>query len=179
MGLELSTKQIAVILAAVAVVSVSAAFFYVYEVRYVPTDSMDGEPQDYEIPTIPKGSAILVQKYSSQSDIDSLKVGDVILFYNTSNHLDTVHRIIDITEVDANGHIVKVTTHGDNKSPGTNETVNSSDIHGKVVGVSKELGGFVHFVQSSTILLVMIIVILIVMVSVVWDIIKIRRNEGQ
>jgi hypothetical protein len=28
-------------------------------------------------------------------------------------------------------------------------------------------------------LLVMIIVILIVMVSVVWDIIKIRRNEGQ
>ncbi len=177
MGLELSTKQIAVILAAVAVVSVSVAFFYVYEVRYVPTDSMDGEPQDYEIPTIPKGSAILVQKYSSQSDIDSLKVGDVILFYNTSNHLDTVHRIIDITEVDANGHIVKVTTHGDNKTPGTNETVNSSDIHGKVVGVSPFMGQVIHFVQSSVLLLGLIVVVIIVMISAVWDIYKIKRNS--
>jgi len=177
MGLELSKKQIAVILAAVAVISVSAAFFYVYEVRYVPTNSMDGEPQDYEIPTIPKGSAILVQKYNNRSDIDSLNVGDVILFYNSNNGLDTVHRIINIVK-DGDGHITQVTTKGDKESS-ADSPIGPSAIQGKVVGVSKELGGFVHFVQSSTILLVMIIVILIVMVSVVWDIIKIRRNEGQ
>ena len=120
------------ILAAVAIVSVSAAFFYTYEVRYVPTDSMDGEDQPYDIPSIPKGSAILVKKYSTQDDIDSLKVGDVILFYNTVNHLDTVHRIIDITGTDAHGHITQVKTKGDNSS-GT-ELVNASDINGKVVG---------------------------------------------
>ena len=138
---------------------------------------MDGEDQPYDIPSIPKGSAILVKKYSTQDDIDSLKVGDVILFYNTVNHLDTVHRIIDITGTDAHGHITQVKTKGDNSS-GT-ELVNASDINGKVVGVSPELGGFVHFVQSSTILFLCVVIIVIVMVSVIWDMIKIRRCEDQ
>ena len=177
MGFELTTKRIAVIMAVIVVVSVSAAFFYSYEVRYVPTDSMDAEDQPYDIPTIPQGSAILVSKFHSQSDVDSLEVGDIILFYNTGNKLDTVHRIIAIT-MDGD-HISQVTTHGDNKTPGTNETVNSGDIQGKVVAVSEELGGVVHFVQNSTLFLVLIVVILLVMASVVWDMIKIRRSEGQ
>ena len=113
---------------------------------------------------------------------ESITVPGQELYGQLPGYLGKMHNsfcwvITSATVVDNEAKIAMI--NGDNKTPGTNETVNSSDIHGKVVGVSKELGGFVHFVQSSTILLVMIIVILIVMVSVVWDIIKIRRNEGQ
>ena len=176
MGFELTTKRIAVIMAVIAVVSVSAAFFYSYEVRYVPTDSMDGDDQPYDIPTIPQGSAILVSKFHSQSDIDGLEDGDVILFSGPIR--DTVHRIVPGSIIrDVDGHITHVTTKGDNTS--STESVDSKDIQGKVVAVSEELGGVVHFVQNSTLFLVLIVVILLVMASVVWDMIKIRRSEGQ
>ena len=187
MDLKLSNKQLVTVVAVVIVAVASLVVVWDFngksldltdrEVRIIPTDSMDGADQPYDIKTIPQWSLVMIKKIDSQEEVDSLKVGDVILFYNTVNHLDTVHRIIDITE--SGGHITKVTTHGDNKTPGIDETVNASDIHGIVVGVSPWMGQFVHFVQSSTILMILIIVVIFVMVSAVWDIIKIRRNEEQ
>ena len=176
MGFELSTKQIAVIMVAIAAVSVTAAFFYSYEVRYVPTSSMDGDDQPYEIPTIPKGSAILISKLRVQSDIDALKDGDVILFFNIGDSRDTVHRIVPGSIIrDVDGHITHVTTHGDNTS--STEEVDVQYIQGKVVGVSPFMGQVIHFVQSSVLLLGLIVVVIIVMISAVWDIYKIKRNS--
>src|SRR5690554_2142254 len=78
-------------LAIVIVILLGAGLYSVYslngdsldlrdrEVRLVVTGSMDGEPTDYQISTIPVNSLVMV-RHISQDQLDSIEVGDVIAF---------------------------------------------------------------------------------------------------
>ena len=183
MGFEL-TKKRAVSIAAVVIV-VAAALVIVYdfngksmdlsdrEVRIIPTTSMAGEPRtEYEVQTIPQWSLVMIHLLKTQEQKETVKVGDVVTFMSPSTGLLTVHRIIDIT-----GGVI--TTQGDNKSSADYPTMSYSDVQGVVVGVSPWMGQITHFVQSSALLLALVIVVLAVMVWVIFDIVKITRNNRQ
>lgn len=139
------------------------------EVLLIPTSSMDGEPQDYPISTIPTGSLVMTVKIGPD-DISDIKVGDVICFEYSGILL--VHRVIEIDEANQ-----KFITHGDNNDPGNNEMVPFSSVSAKVIGVSEFLGKVVDFVKSSTILAIAGIAVLIVMVMIIIDIVRIIRED--
>lgn len=133
------------------------------DARIVVSGSMDGEPREqYDIPTIPIGSLILIHEVH---DYSSLKVGDVLTFdyVHPVSHESMVvtHRIIDISE---SGGVYTYTLKGDTAADDpTNGSVqrvtsDSGDILGKVVGVSHWLGVLIQFLSTWTgrILLVLV-----------------------
>ncbi len=182
MGFELTKKRIVSIVAVVIVVAAALVIVYDFngksldltnrEVRVIPTNSMDGEPQtQYEIQTIPQWSLVMIKLLNSDEEKESVKVGDVITFKSPTTKLLTVHRIVEISEDGG------ITTQGDNKSSQDPDTLSYSQVLGIVVGVSPWMGQIVHFVQSSSILLALIIVVLAVMVWVIFDIVKIMKKS--
>ncbi len=183
MGFELTKKRIVAIAAVVIVVAAALVIIYDFngksldltdrEVRIIPTNSMDGEPRtEYEIQTIPQWSLVMIHLLKTDEQKESVKVGDVITFNSKSSGLLTVHRIIDITDG-------VITTQGDNKSSQDYPTITYSEVLGVVVGVSPWMGQITHFIQSSSVLLLLIIAVLIVMVWVIFDIVKIVKHNKQ
>jgi len=120
------------------------------DIRIIVTDSMDGEPTQYPISTIPKGSLVVIQKLSRGS-LPDLKVGDV-LAYRSAGQIFT-HRIV---ENDAASGIFH--TKGDNAKVG--EQVSYSNAVGVVIGVSKWMGDFVTFLKQAGVFLAVGIVML-------------------
>lgn len=125
------------------------------ELMVVVSGSMDGEPRDYEISTIPVSSLIFIHKVSDQSDYASYKIGDVLTFNYvhpvSKESMVVTHRIIDIKE---NSGVYTYTLKGDSIADDpTNGSVqivtsDSGDIVGKTVGVSYWLGLLVVFLSS-------------------------------
>ncbi len=180
---SLITKIVVISIVAVLLIS-TVVFFYSLngnsldfthsELMVVPTGSMDGEPQPYEIPTIPKGSMVMVHMLSDDQKSD-LKIGDVVTFYQGGIH--KVHRIIDIDEV--NGRYL---TQGDaNASP--DPWISFSDVDGKVVGVSVVIGGIVSFIRDAVLktpmLFIIGLVLLVLMIYTMIEIIRLIRKGDE
>ena len=140
------------------------------EILTVPTGSMDGEPQDYPISTIPKHSLIMVHLLDDEGKKD-LKVGDVITFHQDG--LKKVHRIISIP---GDGTLV---TKGD-ANQGPDAAITYDDVLGKVVGVAPTVGKVVSEAKDlikSPILIVIGILLLIIMIVTIREIIGIIREK--
>jgi signal peptidase I len=190
---SLTKKRIVVIAAVVLILASTAVFFYNFngksfdlndrETRIIVTGSMaKNTPSDVEIGALPTNCIVMIEKLD-QNELNSIKVGDVISF-NYSGRL-TVHRVVDIT-TDSSGTPTQFKTLGDTyrnsgvpDSSNTHcETISPEDVTGKVVGVSPTLGSIVHFAQTKVALLALMVVVIIVMITVVFDIVKIRRENG-
>ena len=128
------------------------------DMRLIVTDSMDGEPTDYEIPTIEKDSMVMVRLIDDDEKL-TLKEGEVIQFrsHGILNH----HRVIsnDIENAYA-------TTKGDNAQ--FSEKVSYKDIRGIVVGKDHLLGMIVAFVKTNWMVLIIAIVAILV-ISEIWS----------
>lgn len=127
------------------------------ETKVVVSGSMDGKVRsEYDIPTIPLGSMVFIQKPVSDTFYESLSVGDVLTFHYTDpvskKDMVVTHRIIGVTYT---GYDYKYVLAGDaivdDPSNTSTQTVYSSsgDIVGKVVGVSEPLGSVAVFVSSA------------------------------
>ena len=138
----------------------------------VPTGSMDGEPTQYEISTIPKNSMIMVHGLSDDQKKD-LAVGDVITF--TQGGILKVHRIISIDAV--SGTLV---TKGD-ANQSADPQITFDDVSGKVVGVSAVVGGIISTLRNtlmhSPILMIVGLLLVIMMAITIMEIIKILRES--
>ena len=127
------------------------------DVKIVVSGSMDGEPRDYPIKTIPTGSMVVIHKVDGDDFYSSLKVGDVLTFDYThpvsKENMVVTHRIIKIEE---NNEVYTYTLKGDSIADDpTNGSVqivtsDSGDVIGKVVGVSHWLGELVVFLSTWT-----------------------------
>ena len=125
------------------------------EFRIIVTGSMDGEPQDYDIKTIPINSLIAVHKLQ-RDQLSDIKVGDVIGFYSPLVNGNVYHRVVSIDSENMVFH-----TKGDNAPAG--ETVAFDQVNGIVVNVSHPAGEVVRFVQSNMIFIVIVVVLLFIM----------------
>lgn len=109
------------------------------DLRVIVTDSMAGEPTDYEISTIEVDSAVMVRLFNDESDKESVKVGDVVQFryFSMLDH----HRVV------SNDPVKKVmVTKGDNSD--SYESVDYSNVRGVVVGTNHLLGQAITFMKS-------------------------------
>ncbi|HKM09488.1 MAG TPA: signal peptidase I [Candidatus Methanomethylophilaceae archaeon] len=137
------------------------------EVRLVVTGSMDGEPTDYHISTIPVNSLIMV-RHMNQEELSSIEVGDVIAFDRAGKMI--VHRVIEIT---SGGDFI---TKGDaNNWP--DGTIDSSRVIGKVVGLSPIAGKLVSMAKEWFIWVIMFIILLIVVVYSIREIVRVYRQD--
>ncbi len=165
----LTPKKIWIAVAIGVVVSL-ALIASTYEVRYIVSGSMDGEDQPYEIETIPVYSAVLIQKVDGGRMMEEFEIGDVIAFHYEG--VVVVHRVV--AKDPAAG---TVTAHGDAMSALNTQTVTSDMVVGKVTDVSVTLGHIVHFLKTSTILLIAMIAVLIVAAYCVKDIVRECRRK--
>ena len=142
------------------------------DILIVPTGSMDGDPQDYPISTIPKDSVIMIHVLSDDQKAD-LEVGDVVTFYQGG-----IYKVHRIKEIDGDTIITK----GDaNQLP--DAPIKSSDVVGIVVGVAPAMGKIVTFVRnsfvSSPLFIIIGIVILTVMIYSIIEVINIVRHGDE
>ncbi len=186
----LTKKRLVVIAAVIVIIASTAVFLYNFngksfdfsdrETRIVITDSMaSNNPTEYDIGCIPVNSLVMIEKLSTKEK-QAIQIGDVVSFVHTNGKY-TIHRVIEVyTDVD--GNVTGFKTMGDkyrsDPTPIHYEEPSVDSVIGKVVGESPTLGSIVHFAQTKTILLALMVVIVIVMVSVVFDIVKIRRGSG-
>ena len=142
------------------------------EILTVPTNSMDGEPRDYPISTIPKDSIIMVHLLSDEQKKDLVK-GDVITF--RQGGIEKVHRII--TDIGPDGTL---TTQGD-ANPTPDPQITLDDVDGKVVGVAPTVGKAVSairdFTLDSPILIIIGIILLIILIYSIIEIIGIVKEK--
>ena len=138
------------------------------EFKVIVTGSMDGDPQPYEIETIPVNSLIAVHKLQG-NDVDDVKVGDVIGFYSEKLGANIYHRVISI---DTESKVF--TTKGDAAS--TTESIPFEKANGVVVNVSHGAGEVVHFIKTNILLLVLIVVLFVIMVEAIIHISKVWKE---
>lgn len=166
-------------LAIVIVILLGAGLYSVYslnddsldlrdrEVRIVVTGSMDGEPTDYQISTIPVNSLVMV-RHISQDELDSIEVGDVIAFDSGGRMI--VHRVIDIG---SDGDFI---TKGDANST-SDSPVSPSRVIGEVVGVSPLAGKLVVIAKGWITWIIAFIVLLIVVIYSIREILIVYNKE--
>ena len=158
------------------------------EAKIVVSGSMDGEPRDYDIRTIPTGSLIMIHQVPSDpSDFySSLKVGDVLTFDYihpvSQESMVVTHRIIAIDESSgAYTYTLKGDSIADDPTNGSVQVIasDSGDVIGKVVGVSHWLGVLAVFVSTWTGKLCLILIpCVILIVSEVRNIVRILKGEA-
>ena len=163
LGLSRSTVVSTVVIAVVIVCSLgyiahidgNSLDFSNTEAKIVVSGSMDGEPRDYPIDTIPTESMVIIHKVNGSDFYSSLKVGDVLTFdYNhpvSKENMVVTHRIIDIKESDGiYTYTLKGDSIADDPTNGSVQVVtsDSGDIIGKVVGVSHWLGVLTVFLST-------------------------------
>lgn len=178
---RLGTCIIAAVLV-MALISTTVFFFHLNgdsmdfsdtELLVIPTGSMDGDPQDRAIKTIPEDSIIMVHDLSEEQK-NSLTEGDVITFHQ--NGIYKVHRIVKIND---DGTLV---TKGD-ANQSNDAPIKISDVNGKVVGVAPNVGKAASFVRDASVgsplLIIIGIVLLIIMIYSIVEIIGIIRNQDQ
>lgn len=125
------------------------------ETKIVVSGSMDGEPRDYPIKTIPTGSMVVIHRVDGSDFYSSLKVGDVLTFDYvhpvSKEKMVVTHRIIEISENDGvYTYTLKGDSIADDPTNGSVQIVtsDSGDVIGKVVGVSHWLGELVVFLST-------------------------------
>lgn len=136
------------------------------EVRLVVTGSMDGEPTDYPISTIPINSLIVIRHVDPDSF--DFEIGQVIAY--DSDDMVIVHRVIDIDEEKR-----ELRLKGDANK--TFEIVSYDDVIGEVVGVSPFLGKVMMFLRSNMVLVIAFIACSALVVYSIREIIRIMHEE--
>ena len=140
------------------------------EIKLVVSGSMDGDPQPYDIPTIPINSVVMIKHMSQKEISEDLEVGDVIAF-NAGGRIIT-HRI---TKVNDNGTFI---TKGDANIG--SETVPFTSVIGEVVGVNHWMGLAVHYLQHYSISIILATVGLVAgYVAVTTSIRNIREEKEE
>ena len=139
------------------------------EFRVIVTGSMDGEPQDYEISTIPVNSLVAVHKMHGDK-LSQIKVGDVVGFNSPLVNGNVYHRVISIDE--ENGMI---TTKGDNTTS-ADSPISVDQVNGKVVNVNHPIGEAVVYVKNNIFFVLIILVLLFVMVEAFTYLLKIWKE---
>ena len=139
------------------------------DLRVIVTDSMDGEPTDYPISTIPKDSLVMVRLISEDEKYD-LQPGDVVQFryHGILNH----HRVVSN---DTENH--KIVTKGDNTT--TSETVSYENIRGEVVGVNHYLGVIFELVNSYFYVLLAAIVVIYIGILLIEELRKEKEEDDK
>lgn len=137
------------------------------EMMIVVTGSMDGGPQDYDIPTIPVRSLVMVE-HIGQDEISDLKIGDVVAYYSGS--IVIMHRLVEFGD----DHLV---LKGDANV--SSENVPFEDVMGKVVGVSPMLGQIFYFIKSSPILVMGAFLCLVIMAYSLRAILRILSDKEE
>ena len=135
------------------------------EVRLVVTGSMDAEPTDYQIPTIPKGSLVMI--HHIDPDSFDFEIGQVIAY--DSDGMVIVHRVIAVDEDKR-----ELRLKGDANK--TFEIVSYDDVIGEVVGVSEWMGKLVSYLRSNVVLVLAFIGCAAVIVYSVREIIRYFRE---
>lgn len=127
------------------------------EAMVVVSGSMDGEPRDYDVATIPTGSLVVIRRVPSDPGAfyDSLELGDVLTFRYvhpvSGERMNVTHRIVGIEE---SSGVYTYTLRGDSVADDPTNgsaqvvTSDSGDVIGKVVGVSRWLGAAVAFMST-------------------------------
>ena len=133
----------------------------------IVSDSMEGDPTDFEIDTIEKDSLIMVKSIDSDEERSRLKVGDVIQF-NYFGILDH-HRIITN---DSEARTIQ--TKGDNSD--AVENVPYWNVLGKVVGKDHLAGLAVSFIRSYWLMLIPAIIASIAALELYKD--RKKRDEA-
>lgn len=141
--------------------------FFGYSYSYVPTDSMVGDNDD----SFDAGSIVISKKVK----FESLKVGDIIIYQNTtSNNVDilVVHRIVEVLE--DNSYITK----GDNNSVNDTVSVTNDNYQAKVINSFKVLNiGSSLGTYQLQLLFMLIILLSGFTVFQIFNIVKAIRNE--
>ena len=88
-------------------------------------------------PMIYPGDVVLVEKMTSQEDIEALEVGEVIQF--TREHLVINHRIVEVIEDEETG-LKLYRTKGDNNSAIDTRLVKMEEVKGKITAVIPKIG---------------------------------------
>ena len=166
--MEMDRRRLAAIVVVIAVASLAVGYaahinggsldFSDTEARIVVTGSMDGEPRDYPISTIPTGSMVFIHKVTDpETFYPSLAVGDVLTFHYThpvsGEDMIVTHRIIEIAESDeVYTYTLKGDSIADDPTNGSVQVVrsDSGDVIGEVVGVSHWLGVLAAFMSTWT-----------------------------
>ena len=138
------------------------------EFAVIVTGSMDGEPTDYEISTIPVNSLIAVHKMKGDM-VNDVKIGDVIGFYSPALGANIYHRVIEIDNVKET-----FTTKGDANA--STETVKFDEANGIAVNVNHPAGEAVTFVKSNLLYLVIMVVSVFVMIEAVSILVKLWKE---
>lgn len=136
------------------------------EVRLVVTGSMDGEPTDFPISTIPVNSLVVIRHVDPDSFV--FEIGQVIAY--DSDGMVIIHRVIDIDEEKR-----ELRLKGDANK--TFEIVSYDDVIGEVVGVSPFLGKMMMYVRSNLVLVIAFIACSSLVVYSVREIIRYLREE--
>ncbi len=155
------------------------------EAKIVVSGSMDGEPRDYPIRTIPTGSMVIIHKVDGNDFYSSLKIGDVLTFDYThpvsKEDMVVTHRIIEIAENDGvYTYTLKGDSIADDPTNGSVQIVasDSGDVIGKVVGTSHWLGELVVFLSTWTGKLCLIVIPCVLIIAYeICNIIRALRME--
>jgi len=166
------TISVAVIIALAAVVALmvfdKSPDLLNSEFRVIVTNSMDGEPTEYDISTIPVNSLVAIHKMDGGST-ETVHIGDVIGFRSETVHGNVYHRVINI---DPTSQIF--TTKGDNTH--STESIPFGDVNGKVVNVSPLAGQAITYLQKNTLFVLAVIIILVVMVEAVSYVLRLGKE---
>lgn len=87
-------------------------------------------------PSINYGDAVIFEHLRGSNEINTLKKGDILVFYHDNNYI--THRVIKIYKNDNN--VIKIKTKGDYNKENDSFTVNKKDIVGKVIFKIKYIG---------------------------------------
>lgn len=129
----------------------------------VTTGSMAGDKEG----SFEEGALLLV-KLLDETEVKSLKEGDVITF--SSSDIYVTHRIVSVNRDEA-GEVISFVTQGDANNV-TDGSIPVANVIGKCVGSIGGLGGFALFLQTPTGILV--VVGIPVLLYIVYDILRIR-----
>ena len=138
------------------------------EFAVIVTGSMDGEPTDYEISTIPVNSMIAVHKMKGDM-VNDVKIGDVIGYYSPALGANIYHRVIVI---DTENRTFEVKGDANVSS----EIISFDEANGIVVNVNHEAGQGVRLVQNNLLYFVAMVILFFVMIEAFLTLIKIWKE---
>ncbi|MDN5356940.1 MAG: signal peptidase [Candidatus Methanomethylophilaceae archaeon] len=137
------------------------------EVRLVVSGSMDGDPTDYPISTIPINSLVMIH-HLDRNELDIIAVGDVIAYDRGGTMI--VHRVIEIR--DDSSFITK----GD-ANDGIDPIVYPEQVIGKIVGVSHIFGELVTLAKDRATWIAAFVACAVVIIYSVREILRIYSEK--
>ncbi len=118
----------------------------------IVSNSMDGEIDEFDIPSLSKDDFVIVCKNINNNFYDNLAIGDVITY---EYEIVTVsHRIIQIM-IEDNQYIIK--TQGDNSDTYEMLYSNEDIIHGKIIYNNSVIGKLINVLQDNIIVCIAIL----------------------